>query len=473
VAAPVPNNETQRLAALRAYSILDTEPEPAFDRITAIASRVLGVPIALVSLVDAERQWFKAKIGVEGAGSAREHAFCAHAIMHDEPMVVNDAHRDRRFVENPFVTGPPRVRFYAGAPLQAPDGYNLGTLCALDTRPREFSDREKETLSDLAALVVEQLELRKALRAQTMAQTALTVAEAQLRRHFRMLNGIVDGAGGGIAVVDAQQRPIIVNPAAMSILGMQSTPTGSDPWHGFEGAMRADGSPQRIPSAELPIARALRGEDTEAFEMVVQRGRTKVFLSATGRPLRDDSGDVSGAIVTFNDITKLREAQARVAEMALTDELTGLPNRRAFGQLLSRLVAEGQRGRSFALVMIDIDHFKQINDTYGHQTGDNVLIAVGHKLSKRVRRTDFAGRFGGEEFCILYVDVDEACALRLAEELRVSVSSIVEPRPITASFGVCSSSGSKTRNEDQIVKLADAALYKAKHGGRNRVCSSS
>jgi diguanylate cyclase (GGDEF)-like protein/PAS domain S-box-containing protein len=471
VKAPVPQNEAQRLAALRSYSILDTEPEPAFDRITAIASRVLGVPIALVSLIDSERQWFKAKVGLEGNQTPREDSFCAHAIMLDEPMIVPDAERDRRFVENPFVTGAPKVRFYAGAPLQSPSGHNLGTLCAIDAVPREFSPEQVETLRDLAFLVVEQLELRSALRSQAMAQTALSVAEAQLRRHFRMLNGIVDGAGGGIAVVDAQLRPIIVNPAGQAILGLSAAVRGGEVWTGLDGALRTDGSRARMDADELPIARALRGQDSDHVELLMPREKGDVWLSVTGRPLRDDVGGVCGAIVTFNDITKLREAQASVAAMAMTDELTGLPNRRAFGQLLSRLVAEGQRGRNFALVMVDIDHFKQINDSYGHPCGDRVLVVVGHKLARRVRRTDFAGRFGGEEFCILYTDVDESVALRLAEELRVSISGIVDPRPVTASFGVCVSAGAQRPNEEELIRMADTALYRAKHLGRNRVCA--
>ncbi|HEX4353648.1 MAG TPA: diguanylate cyclase, partial [Polyangiales bacterium] len=404
--------------------------------------------------------------------TARDVAFCAHAILDHRPLVVPDARRDQRFAENPLVLGEPHIRFYAGAPLETPDGLNIGTLCAIDLQPRQFNDEQLATLGDLAALVVDQLESRATLRAQMMAQTALSIAEAQLRKHFRVLNGIVDGAGEGIAVLDTAGRPIIVNPAGLATLGMPRWPHSAAEWTDFRDAVRVDGVTP-FPSNELPTQRALRGEDTDQIEMFLPQTdqRSPVYLSITGRPLREDDGTVSGAIITFRDITRLREAQARVAELAWTDELTGLPNRRAFRTLLTRLVAEGERGRNFALVMVDIDFFKQINDTYGHQRGDNVLVAVGHKLGRRVRRTDFAGRYGGEEFCVLYTDVDEACAIRLAEELRAGIATIVEPRQITASFGLCASFGIHRPDEEGLIRFADAALYKAKHQGRNRVVS--
>ncbi|HEY2735718.1 MAG TPA: GAF domain-containing protein, partial [Polyangiales bacterium] len=162
--APIPANEAARLAALRHYAVLDTDSEPAFDRITLIASRVLGVPIALVSLIDEGRQWFKSRIGLDAIETPRADAFCAHAILDTQPMVVPDARRDQRFAENPLVLGAPHIRFYAGAPLETPDGFNLGTLCAIDTQPRQFDEQQLATLRDLAALVVDQLESRATLR---------------------------------------------------------------------------------------------------------------------------------------------------------------------------------------------------------------------------------------------------------------------------------------------------------------------
>ena len=135
-----PDNEDSRLLALRSYVVLDTEPEPAFDALARIAARVLGVPIALVSLVDADRQWFKARYGLDVRETSRDISFCGHVVANDERLVVPDAQVDSRFVDNPLVVGEPRVRFYAGVPLRAPQGEVLGTLCAIDHAPRQPSD---------------------------------------------------------------------------------------------------------------------------------------------------------------------------------------------------------------------------------------------------------------------------------------------------------------------------------------------
>ena len=159
-AAPIPANEQERLQALRRYHILDTMPEAAFDRITRTAAKFFGVPIALVSLVDQNRQWIKSCCGLEVCQTSRDVAFCAHTILANEPFIVEDATLDPRFSSNPLVTGGPGIRFYIGAPLRTSDGYNLGALCVIDTRPRVASEDERTVLSDLAATVIDLIELR-------------------------------------------------------------------------------------------------------------------------------------------------------------------------------------------------------------------------------------------------------------------------------------------------------------------------
>ncbi len=162
--APLPENEERRLEVLRGYEILDTPPEKAFERITSLATRIFVVPIALVSLIDRDRQWLKACIGTDLRQTNRDMAFCAHAILQDRVMVVADATADARFADNPLVTGPHGIRFYAGAPLRTTEGFNLGTVCILDTQPRAFGQAASKTLEDLAAIVVDELEFRRATR---------------------------------------------------------------------------------------------------------------------------------------------------------------------------------------------------------------------------------------------------------------------------------------------------------------------
>lgn len=180
--APLPDDEQHRLQSLRALAILDTPPEERFDRITRLAAQFVGTPIVLISLVDEARQWFKSAVGLDATQTPRDVAFCAHAILDAEVLVVPDAHDDPRFAENPLVTGAPHVRFYAGAPLSLPNGVRIGTLCAIDTQSRTLSERERSALVDLAQIVVDELHLRKHVQELHTTRTALETASGELRR---------------------------------------------------------------------------------------------------------------------------------------------------------------------------------------------------------------------------------------------------------------------------------------------------
>ena len=159
--APLPTNEAERLAALKEYHILDTGAEQSYDDITTLAAHICEVPIALISIVDEARQWFKSKVGLEQQQTSRDVAFCAHAILQNEPFVVRDATKDRRFADNALVTGEPHVRFYAGIPLINPEGLALGTLCVVDHQPRQLSAKQQEALQALSRQVMALLELRR------------------------------------------------------------------------------------------------------------------------------------------------------------------------------------------------------------------------------------------------------------------------------------------------------------------------
>ena len=159
--APIPGNETQRLAALREYQILDTTTEQTYDDITALAAYLCKVPIAMISLVDESRQWFKSKLGLNERETPRDVAFCAHAILQSEPLIVRDALKDSRFADSALVTRAPHIRFYAGYPLSSPEGFALGTLCAIDRKPRQLSAEQKQAMQSLSRQVMALLELRR------------------------------------------------------------------------------------------------------------------------------------------------------------------------------------------------------------------------------------------------------------------------------------------------------------------------
>ena len=176
--SPKPANEKQRLATLRGYEILDTEPEAAFDDLTSLASYICQTPIALISLVDAERQWFKSKVGISMTETSRDVAFCASAILQSDVFIVPDASQDERFAENPLVVSEPKIRFYAGATLMT-DGQALGTLCVIDKVPRTLSPEQLEALRALRRQAQAQLELRRNLKRLGQSLAARDRAEAE------------------------------------------------------------------------------------------------------------------------------------------------------------------------------------------------------------------------------------------------------------------------------------------------------
>lgn len=313
-------DEQARMAALQRYNVLDSLPEPSFDRITQLVQSVLNVPISAVSLIDRDRQWFKSRQGLDTDSTPRSISFCTHTIGDRAPMAVGDALSDSRFAENPLVLGPPHIRSYLGAPLSTPDGYNVGSLCAIDTVPREFDPAQQQMLSTLAAMIVDELELRV---------------------------------------------------------------------------------------------------------------------------------------------------------IAQSDHLTGVMTRRGFivegDKALLRLKAGGP---PTALILLDVDHFKSINDTYGHPIGDVVLKAVAKLCRDMVPNGCCVGRIGGEEFAILLTGEaavgDEG--LVFAEKVRQALEDMrldALPHGVTASFGVAPATPDILTCEAWLA-MADVALYAAKRTGRNR-----
>ena len=174
---PLPANEQRRLEALRRYEVLDTPSEPMFDDIAFIASVIAQTPIALMSLIDSERQWFKARVGLDSTETPREHAFCSYTILGDDTMIVEDARQDARFANNPLVTASPHIRFYAGAPLSDREGNALGSLCVIDQKPRTLDETQQKALAALSRSLIKHLELKK-----VSADLAKAVAEVKLVR---------------------------------------------------------------------------------------------------------------------------------------------------------------------------------------------------------------------------------------------------------------------------------------------------
>ena len=189
MSVPVPPNEKKRLKILWQYDVLDTVPEEIFDDLTELAARICEAPIALISLVDEDRQWFKSTVGIAVRETSRDISFCAHALLHQGLFIITDATKDPRFANNPLVSSAPGIRFYAGAPLITPDGHALGTLCVIDHLPRQLRPEQQQALLVLSRLVMTQLELRRHSRELAATQKAhgettqeLEAARAELAR---------------------------------------------------------------------------------------------------------------------------------------------------------------------------------------------------------------------------------------------------------------------------------------------------
>jgi len=224
--APIPNDEVARLRSLRSYDVLDTPPERAFDDLALIASHICQTPIALVSLVDEARQWFKARVGLAATDTSRDLAFCAHAILDTALFVVPDASLDSRFADNPLVTEDPRIRFYAGAPLVTHDGNALGTLCVIDRVARELSEHQRNALCALSRQVVAQLELRRSARVLTLALAERARADKRITEllaeaeHGRdNLVAILNQLQVGTVMIDPNGQVAVLSEACQHFLG--------------------------------------------------------------------------------------------------------------------------------------------------------------------------------------------------------------------------------------------------------------
>lgn len=219
--APPTAREQERIALLHALRLLDSPPEEAFDRITRLIARVLDVPIAVVSLVDTDRQWFKSRVGLDASETSRDVAFCAHTILDDEPMVITDALKDPRFFDNPLVTGFPNIRFYAGASILSSTGLALGTLCLIDTKPRLLNAEDVQVLKDFADLVRREVMSREALtfssdlaqrsdaereRTETALRLLTADLENQVAARARQFHAVLESAPDAYLGIDHNGR---------------------------------------------------------------------------------------------------------------------------------------------------------------------------------------------------------------------------------------------------------------------------
>jgi len=309
VKAPLPRNEQERLQALHGSGILNSAPERSYDQLTELAASICGTPIAILSLIDSDRQWFKSKLGIPFQETSRDVAFCAHAILQQDLLVVADAVSDERFSDNPLVTSEPHIRFYAGAPLITPEGHALGTLCVLDYVPRELSDQQREALRVLSSQAVNQIELSKPKTdlnkvasspdSAIEAVTAQKVSEDALRDAMHFNRTIIQDAGEGIIVYDRELRYKVFNPFMERLTGKRAEEV--------LGKVAIEVFPRlRTGGVETMLRRALAGEVVKISDVLVPKHSAEgddVWESCTFAPQFDAKGNIVGVIGLVHDIT--------------------------------------------------------------------------------------------------------------------------------------------------------------------------
>lgn len=447
-------DEAERLAALGGYQASAPGTVRSLDVILRHARRVFGVPIAIVSFVAEDRQHFLARLGIEACGTDRDGSFCTHAILGREVMVIPDATLDARFQTSPLVTGEQAIRFYAGAPLITPEGFAIGALCIKDVvpRPQGLSADERESLAELAELVMDKLEAQR-----------LATVEVDGQRRFEAVAG---SAADAIISADGRNRILSWNSAAERMFGYTAEEA--------VGRLLNMIIPERFrPMHEAGLRNAAAGLRTKLVGSLVtvpalRRDGTEFPIELSLSHWLESGEHRFGAIA--RDITERQENEARLKRAAEYDALTDLANRTVLKERLGQASAQG---RPVSLIMIDLDGFKDVNDSLGHAAGDEVLKIVADRLRLVAGPNALPCRLGGDEFVLLIEDrADPQQAVELARRSIEAIEAQMELGERSVYVGACAGAAIMTGTgwaDEMPLEQADLALYKAKANGRGRV----
>jgi diguanylate cyclase (GGDEF)-like protein/PAS domain S-box-containing protein len=441
------------------YNILDTEPEVIFESMVQLASYICKTPIAAISLVDENRQWFKAIVGIDAKETPRDVAFCAHAILQDEPMVVPNALLDERFHNNPLVTGGPEICFYAGVPLVTPSGLHLGTLCVIDTEAREIAQEQLDAVKILADSVMAHLDLR--------------LSHKEIRKYVDELQlsaTIFEKASENIVVTDQNNFFITANPAFTETTGYSL-----EEIKGFTPKILSSGMQSKEFYAKMwNDLNSLGHWDGELWN---KRKNGEIYAEWLSiKVLYNEDGSIRMYLGIFSDITEKKQADETIWKQANYDLLTSLPNRRLFSDRLEHEIKIAHRtNKSLALLFIDLDYFKQVNDTLGHEMGDILLVKVSERINESIRESDTVARMGGDEFTAILPQINSPeDAVRV---VKIIIEKLTQPFDlngtsitISASIGVAIYP-KDAKNSKELLQNADRAMYDAKKQGRSRFFS--
>lgn len=467
-------DEAKRLAVLQSTNLLDSDAETVFDTIVETARRAVGSDSALISLVDAKRQWFKAKCGLDVDETPREYAFCSHTIASPDGMVVTDATRDPRFRDNPLVTGEPHIRMYAGFPLRIqsqvdgqPVSAAIGALCVIDSTPRDISAAERDQLRALADIVQALFEARSS--AALAVEFAAELSESRQRteranRQFLQAERMANFGSWRVTLADNKVD------WSDQVYVIHDVPLGTDP-------SLVDALKYYPPSERMIVTQAM----THTIETGVPFDFETDFVTAKGERRRVRSlgeletmdGKPAALVGVFQDVTKQYQLEQKLRQLAHHDTLTGLPNRAHLDDHLdTRLAKLAESGEPLQLMLIDLDNFKRVNDECGHHAGDEVLQWVASQLRGPGLDDCFAARLGGDEFVVIVEGTAQCERIDVIVEhalgaLRRTIDAPGSDIEVSASIGVSRWLG-PVQDRRALLKSADNALYDAKRAGRNR-----
>lgn len=464
---PIPSDEKARLEALYELKLLDTPSEPVFDRITRLAARLLNVPGVTITLIDAKRQWFKSRVGLDGLETPRDIAFCAYPVAESAPLVVEDACLDSRFAQNPLVAKPDGVRFYAGIPLKTTKGLVLGTLCTIDTKPRKLSKSDFSTLQDLADIVTEEIQLRERLNREKKQKEASQEAliklhhslEQQIEQRTHELKLVIETAYDAYVSVDANDCVLDWNLAATTMFGWSREQALGKP---ISQLILPDGLP--CEAEKGPVTHLAHRSDGSRLPVEI-RFKSLSFHSRQWRSL------------FIHDISERQQLERLRDQQAREDVLTKLANRRALDERLPDAMARVRRSQKpLAVLFMDLDSFKQVNDNYGHAVGDELLREIAKRLTASARETDFVVRWAGDEFVLLLEGVALDAIKPIAQKLTHTIEQPLligkAVLTVSTSIGVAVYTPGADETAQELLKRADVAMYEAKRAGKAQVCIS-
>lgn len=454
--APLPENEQERLLELKKYDILDTESDVVFDNMVQLASYICKTPIAAISLVDEDRQWFKAIFGLNAKETSRDVAFCAHTILEEDSLIIENALNDERFFDNPLVTGDPHIRFYAGVSLVTPNGIHLGTLCVIDTEARRITSEQLSAIKTLAYSVMAHLELR--------------LSHKEIRKYVDELQlsaTIFETASENIVVTDANNCFITVNPAFTKTTGYTLEDViGKSP--------KILKSGMQTPEFYSKMWKDLNRDGQWTGELCNKRKNGELYIEWLSiKVIYNEDKTVKMYMATFSDITEKKQADEIIWKQANYDLLTNLPNRHLFSDCLKREMKIANRTKKLlAILFIDLDYFKEVNDTYGHEVGDVLLIEVAKRINNTIRATDTVARMGGDEFIAILSAVEDENDINKVAKLIIKKLSMPFDLnginiTISASIGI-SIYPKDSLLEKELLIYADKAMYNAKKDGKGR-----